>query len=392
MLLMVGCGQGEKKAAEFPGNSPVPAEQGESTFSEGENPSSSEKTEKPSTAESANSKTDSAKTSDGFKEKDPSAERMQAGYDEIGGVWKMAGLYYEDHLIDIKDNENLSSMYGSQMITFNGDGTFVFLRKIWNDKGTWSAKEKNFEKCYILKTESRTQYTMENGVFTEKDSEISEYKQYIVTMLNGNTFALNEYDSFTGKAKAREMPTLYVREGEESVYIKNHKTPLNGESSSGQEDNTKPSASGKSTSTYATSGERNALEKAKQYLSYTAFSYSGLVEQLEYEGYTHSQAVYGADNCGADWNEQSLKKAEQYLSYTAFSYSGLVEQLEYEGFTNSEAAYGAKHCNADWKEQAYKKARQYMEYSSFSLSELIDQLEYEGFTYEEASYGANRAY
>lgn len=38
------------------------------------------------------------------------------------------------------------------------------------------------------------------------------------------------------------------------------------------------------------------------------FSYTGLIEQLEYEQYSHDDAVYAADNCGADWNEQAAKK------------------------------------------------------------------------------------
>ena len=59
----------------------------------------------------------------------------------------------------------------------------------------------------------------------------------------------------------------------------------------------------------ATMGEKNALSKAKDYLDYSAFSYSGLVKQLEYEGFTHQEAVYGVDNCGADWNEQAAIKA-----------------------------------------------------------------------------------
>ena len=88
-----------------------------------------------------------------------------------------------------------------------------------------------------------------------------------------------------------------------------------------------------------TAGERNALETALQYLNYTAFSYSGLIEQLEYEGYSHSESVYAADNCGADWNQQAVKMAKQYLEYTSFSRSGLVEQLEYEGFTHEQAEY-----------------------------------------------------
>jgi len=44
----------------------------------------------------------------------------------------------------------------------------------------------------------------------------------------------------------------------------------------------------------ATTGEKNALRQAKAYLDYSAFSYDGLVEQLEYEGFSHEQAVYGA--------------------------------------------------------------------------------------------------
>ena len=72
-----------------------------------------------------------------------------------------------------------------------------------------------------------------------------------------------------------------------------------------------------------------------------AFSYSGLIEQLEYEGYSTEEATYAVDNCGADWKEQAAKKAEEYLKSMSFSKSGLIEQLEYEGFTHEQAVYGA---------------------------------------------------
>ena len=91
----------------------------------------------------------------------------------------------------------------------------------------------------------------------------------------------------------------------------------------------------------ATMGEQQALKKAGEYLAYTAFSYTGLIEQLEYEGFSHSESVYAADNCGADWNQQAAKKAQEYLDYTSFSRDGLISQLEYEGFTQSQAEYGA---------------------------------------------------
>ena len=88
--------------------------------------------------------------------------------------------------------------------------------------------------------------------------------------------------------------------------------------------------------------ETNALNKAKDYLSIMAFSYSGLINQLEYEGYSASEATYGADHCGADWNEQAAKKAADYLDIMSFSKSGLIDQLEYEGFTHSQAVYGVE--------------------------------------------------
>ena len=90
-----------------------------------------------------------------------------------------------------------------------------------------------------------------------------------------------------------------------------------------------------------TMGQQNALRKAKSYLETTSFSYSGLVSQLEFEGYSHDDAIFGASNCGADWNQQAVLKAKSYLSMTAFSRQGLIEQLEYEGFTHEQAEYAA---------------------------------------------------
>lgn len=139
-----------------------------------------------------------------------------------------------------------------------------------------------------------------------------------------------------------------------------------------------------------TFGEKNALATAKNYLRFTAFSYTGLIDQLEFEGYTKEEATYGADNCGADWKEQALNSALNYLDFSAFSYSGLIDQLEFEGFTMEEATYAADNCGADWMEQAAKCAESYLSYSSFSRSSLIDQLEFEGFTHEQAVYGVEQ--
>lgn len=86
----------------------------------------------------------------------------------------------------------------------------------------------------------------------------------------------------------------------------------------------------------------NALEEALSYLSFTSFSYSGLIDQLEYEGYSYDACKYAADHCGADWKEQAAKKAKSYLEIMAFSQAKLIKQLEHNGFTHEEAEYGAR--------------------------------------------------
>lgn len=89
-----------------------------------------------------------------------------------------------------------------------------------------------------------------------------------------------------------------------------------------------------------TKGDEQALRMAKEYLDCMAFSKSGLIEQLEYEGFSHKEATYAVEHCGANWKKQAVKMAKEYLDCMAFSKSGLIEQLEYEGFTHEEAVYG----------------------------------------------------
>jgi hypothetical protein len=85
----------------------------------------------------------------------------------------------------------------------------------------------------------------------------------------------------------------------------------------------------------------NALAKAKVYLATMPFSYSGLIQQLEFDQFSNADAIYGADNCNANWDEQAAKKAKVYMSTMAFSRGGLINQLEFDGFTTTQAKYGA---------------------------------------------------
>ncbi|OBK28910.1 hypothetical protein A5634_19645 [Mycobacterium asiaticum] len=86
--------------------------------------------------------------------------------------------------------------------------------------------------------------------------------------------------------------------------------------------------------------QQNAVAKAKEYLSMSAFSRTGLIDQLEYEGFSTEDATYAVNTIAVDWNQQAAKKAKEYLSMSAFSRSGLLDQLAYEGFTPAQAQYG----------------------------------------------------
>lgn len=89
-----------------------------------------------------------------------------------------------------------------------------------------------------------------------------------------------------------------------------------------------------------TIGQRNALRSAESYLRFSAFSRTGLICQLEFEGYDTGDATFAVDFLDVNWNEQAALKAESYLEFSSFSRSGLIDQLLFEGFTQAEAEYG----------------------------------------------------
>ena len=152
---------------------------------------------------------------------------------------------------------------------------------------------------------------------------------------------------------------------------------------------TKPETTVPEQTTTAEIGNYMAYKAAKKYLSIMPFSRSGLIKQLEYEGYSHADAQQAVDDCDVTWSEQAAKKAKEYLEIMPFSRSGLIKQLQYEGYSEDEAIYGTDTTGADWNQQAAKKAQEYIDLMSFSRDSLVKQLEYEGYTSEQAAYGAS---
>lgn len=174
--------------------------------------------------------------------------------------------------------------------------------------------------------------------------ETGDVRQYKITEIgnpNGSCIYFRyvaennqEYEDFAGKILVTSGDNLVI-------YGRKTSTGSSSKNTSTSSANTTGVSQKSRADTNISSGKKNALEQAYSYLNAMAFSYSGLIEQLEYEGYSTEEATYAVDNCGADWKEQAAKKAEEYLNSMSFSKSGLIEQLEYEGFTHEQAVYGA---------------------------------------------------
>lgn len=94
-----------------------------------------------------------------------------------------------------------------------------------------------------------------------------------------------------------------------------------------------------------TMAQQNAIGSAKDYLSTSAFSRKGLIEQLASkagEGYGLKLATFAVNHIRVNWNEQAVKSAKDYLSTSNFSRSELIDQLSSsagEGYTRAQALY-----------------------------------------------------
>lgn len=299
---------------------------------------------------------------------------------------------FKNHFQHIKDevsNSSISDNYEYLKVTSEPGGIAVELSdKRLNKYAYGSAILDQGEYYTVWKNFRDSLANLSTSIYKVGEDQLS-------TPCDSSIYVLNNYDKDLVLLCVRNGKVVYDIMEELGDSYASAQTSQQQTTSSVAANSQKKKTSNQSSGTNyssATSGQKNALSKADSYLRSSAFSYEGLVEQLEYEGYSHSDAVYAADHCGADWDEQALLKAKSYLKSSAFSESGLKEQLEYEGFTSSQAKYGVDRCGADWNEQAVLKAKSYLKYSSFSKQQLIDQLIYEGFTQSQAEYGVSKSY
>lgn len=145
--------------------------------------------------------------------------------------------------------------------------------------------------------------------------------------------------------KKKKIPTVLIASAVVILLVLLFRTPAstnNSRNSAIWRTNSQNSTSYVEVQDTTTIGQKNALREANSYLRTMPFSKNGLINQLEYEGYSHEDAVYAVERCGADWNEQAALQAASYLRTMPFSKDGLIEQLEYEGFTHEQAVYGVE--------------------------------------------------
>lgn len=85
------------------------------------------------------------------------------------------------------------------------------------------------------------------------------------------------------------------------------------------------------------------LSWAKGHICGTPFSYNKFLEDLELMNHgPHTDIIYALEHSGADWNEHAKETARIYIALMKIeSRDELIKKLEEDGFTHEQAIYGA---------------------------------------------------
>ena len=98
----------------------------------------------------------------------------------------------------------------------------------------------------------------------------------------------------------------------------------------------------------------------------------------------------GSDNDVPTQYQEVIDDAKSFIEFGEYSYSGLIEILEFAGYSNDEAEFAALNCNADWNDEAVQCAEAYLDFKTMTKDELYRQLESEGFTKEQINYALSK--
>lgn len=233
------------------------------------------------------------------------------------GTWRMEAVTIENGTITYDDCVS-SGIDVIESFEFNADGTYSLdwpgMLTLTNEKWT------------------------ETDIFEDSHPFAAELPAIVDEFMDGTSafFIVSDEDENTA------FLTINTTDGDMLMFT----MAKEGASAKSGSDSSSSNSSGSNSISQGKSGSApsaehaNALEDAHGHLNDISFSRSGLIEQLEDEGYPTDVATWAVDNCGADWNEQAVIKATEYLSWSDMSRSELIDQLEFEGFTASQAQHG----------------------------------------------------
>lgn len=348
-------------------------------------------------------------------------------YKNENGWWYVKNGYVDFSANGIYKNKNNGVWYK----TTNGKVTFKETGVFKNDNGWWRVKDSrvDFNAQGIYKNKNGWWKTtngkvtfQENGVFKNENGWWKVEKSKVNFNFNG--IASNEKGTWylkDGKVRFEENGAYYDKETGKNYIITNGRATETSKVDPEEPivpdkpvtpvtpvipDDQKPSA-----------GEDNkelAVEVAKETLQNFPLSRALLIDVLTDEevGFTQEEAVYGADHCGANWNDQAFLVAADLLYDDDLNPTGisramleasLGDPIDEDGFafTKSEVQSAMAKVDADaaktknfWEEQALASANLIIELykedkQTPTKDDIKEVLEIEEFTSAQITYALN---
>lgn len=121
--------------------------------------------------------------------------------DMLSGSWTPQGAVYRNTVIDLSDNESLSSMYSGTALTFSEGNTFSYYN-MFIYTGTYELYSENI---YHLQTEKVTWLSVDENGASERPMTKADKPAYVVTVLDENTI---RFDLFRGVSHRRHFAYL----------------------------------------------------------------------------------------------------------------------------------------------------------------------------------------
>ncbi len=132
------------------------------------------------------------------------------GYSDLGGMWKVGAVYYNNRLISVHDYPELEDLYDTVYLSFNEDGTFLYINVFFSE-GTYTRLGDG--DSFLLKTDRVYRHEFQGGEYVEVEMESAPKTTHIITFTPGDAPSLrySEYDPISGKAKANADPLVFEK-------------------------------------------------------------------------------------------------------------------------------------------------------------------------------------